>query len=466
MKVGVIGIGYVGLVTAACLADSGVDVVCVDKDAQRIRDLDEGVIPIYEPGLREVVHRTRSSGRLQFTTSLRQAVRESLVLFIAVGTPSAADGSADISAVLQVAGDIAEAMDGYRILVVKSTVPVGTHKVVSELVAARTTHPFDYVSNPEFLKEGSAVEDFMKPERVILGTVDPKVREIMRHLYAPFMRRKERIIFMDPASAELTKDAANCMLAARISFMNELSVLCERVGADVELVRAGIGSDARIGNAFLFAGIGFGGSCFPKDVRALIHTGEACGCPMALIKAVHDTNLRQQSRFARQIVDYYLTQEGKKVRTEEGRSVLSPSDLLTFSPSSSPSPSEPVTLAVWGLAFKARTDDVRESPAVFCVQEFLKAGFAVRAYDPEAMPVAQKVLGDSITFCRDYYEAVEGADGLVVLTDWQQFRNPDFERIASSLKRPVLFDGRNLYEPDYVRERGIEYHCIGRPCRS
>ncbi len=436
MKVGVVGIGYVGLVTAACLADSGVDVICVDRDAQRIKDLEEGVIPIYEPGLSEVVKRTRSSGRLQFTTSLQQAVQESLVLFIAVGTPSAEDGSADISAVLQVAGDIAEAMDGYRILVVKSTVPVGTCRQVSAIVAARTRHPFDYVSNPEFLKEGSAVDDFMKPERVIIGAVDPKAREIMRHLYAPFMRRKERVIFMDPASAELTKYAANCMLAARISFMNELSVLCEKVGADVELVRAGIGSDARIGNAFLYAGVGFGGSCFPKDVRALIHTGEQHQCPMEIAKAVRDVNLRQQSGFARRIVDYYATRP------------------------------KPVALAVWGLAFKARTDDIRESPAMFCVQEFLKAGFAVRAHDPEAMSVAQKVLGDRITFCRDYYDALEGADGLVVLTDWQQFRNPDFERIAARLKRPVLFDGRNLYDRDYLREMHIEYHCIGRPSQA
>ena len=436
MKVGVVGIGYVGLVTAACLADSGVDVICVDKDAQRIKDLEDGIIPIYEPGLREVVHRTRSSGRLHFTTSLQEAVQEALVLFIAVGTPSAEDGSADISAVLKVAGDIAEAMDGYRIIVVKSTVPVGTHQRVSEVVAARTTHPFDYVSNPEFLKEGSAIDDFMKPERVIIGAVDPKVREIMRHLYAPFMRRKERVIFMDPASAELSKYAANCMLAARISFMNELSVLCEKVGADVELVRAGIGSDARIGNAFLYAGVGFGGSCFPKDVRALIHTGETHNCPMEIIKAVYGTNLRQQGRFAQRIINYYSTQ------------------------------TKPVVLAVWGLAFKARTDDVRESPALFCVQEFLQAGLAVRAYDPEAMPVAQKILGDTVTFCRDYYEAVDGTDGLIVLTDWQQFRNPDFERVASLLRRRVLFDGRNLYEPDYVREKGLEYHCIGRPSRT
>jgi UDPglucose 6-dehydrogenase len=272
------------------------------------------------------------------------------------------------------------------------------------------------------------------------------------------MRRKERIIFMDPASAELTKYAANCMLAARISFMNELSVLCEQVGADVELVRAGIGSDARIGNAFLYAGVGFGGSCFPKDVRALIHTGDLCGCSMDIIKAVYAANLRQQSRFAQRIVEYYLKPEDRGQTTEDRRE--------TTAPSSAVRPPSSVILAVWGLAFKARTDDVRESPALFCVQEFLKAGFGVRAYDPEAMPVAQKILGETVTFCRDYYEAAEGAEGLVVLTDWQQFRNPDFERIAGLLKRPVVFDGRNLYEPDYVRERGLEYHCVGRPVRS
>ncbi len=455
MKVGIVGTGYVGLVTAACLADSGVDVICVDKDTQKIKDLSAGIIPIYEPGLGEVVQRTRSSGRLQFTTSLPQAVREALVLFIAVGTPSAEDGSADISAVLKVAGDIADAMDGYRILVGKSTVPVGTHQKVSEVVAARTKHPFDYVSNPEFLKEGSAIDDFMKPERVIIGAVDPKVREIMRHLYAPFMRRKERIIFMDPASAELTKYAANCMLAARISFMNELSVLCEKVGADIELVRAGIGSDARIGNAFLYAGVGFGGSCFPKDVRALIHTGETYSCSMDLIRAVRDTNLRQQSRFAQRIVDYYLKSEDRGQTTDDREETTAPSSALR--------PPSSVTLAVWGLAFKARTDDIRESPALFCIQAFLDAGFSVKAYDPEAMPGAQKILGDRITFCKDYYEALEGADGLIVLTDWQQFRNPDFERIAKLLKYPVLFDGRNLYEPEYVREKGLEYHCVGRP---
>ena len=432
MKVGVVGVGYVGLVTAACFADSGIDVICMDRDAQKVQDLNEGVIPLYEPGLKEIVQRARATGRLCFTTSLKQAADSCLVLFIAVGTPSAADGSADISAVLKVAEEIAGLMSGYRILVAKSTVPVGTHKKVSEIVAAKTEHPFDYVSNPEFLKEGSAVDDFTKPERVIIGATDPKVREIMRHLYAPFMRRGNRMIFMDPASAELSKYAANCMLATRISFMNELSMLCEQVGADIELVRAGIGSDSRIGNAFLFAGVGFGGSCFPKDIRALIRTGDSHDCPMSIVNAVKDVNRRQQERFARQIIDYYQPL------------------------------AKQTTLAVWGLAFKARTDDIRESPAIFCVEEFRRAGISVRAHDPEAAKTAQAYFGDEVAFCLDCYDALDGADGLVVLTDWQQFRNPDFERVARSLGRPIIFDGRNLYEPSYVQDKGLEYHCLGR----
>jgi UDPglucose 6-dehydrogenase len=433
MRVGVVGVGYVGLVTAACLADSGTDVICVDSNEEKIANLRKGIIPIYEPGLAEIVKRTRTTGRLRFTTSLKEAVDEALLLFIAVGTPSGADGSADLSAVFSVAEAIAECMDGYRILVAKSTVPVGTHARVSELVASKTAHPFDYVSNPEFLKEGSAIDDFMKPERIIVGATDPKVREIMRHLYAPFMRRKERIIFMDPASAELSKYAANCMLATRISFMNELSALCEAVGADIERVRAGIGSDSRIGNAFLFAGAGFGGSCFPKDVRALIHTGERNGTSMEIIKAVQHVNARQQERFAQRVLQYYAGRESE------------------------------TTLAVWGLAFKARTDDVRESPAIYCVEQFLNAGITVQAHDPEAMTSAKDVLGDRITYCRDYYDALDGAHGLVVLTDWQQFRNPDFEFVARKLSHPVIFDGRNLYDASYVGSAGIEYHCVGRP---
>jgi UDPglucose 6-dehydrogenase len=434
MKVGVVGVGYVGLVTAACFADSGTDVVCVDSDTKRIDNLRDGVIPIYEPGLTEIIKRASAAGRLTFTTSLKEAVDKSLLLFVAVGTPSAEDGSADISAVLKVAEGIAGCMDGYRIIIGKSTVPVGTHKKVREVMATKTRHPFDYVSNPEFLKEGSAVDDFMKPERVVIGTTDPKVMEIMRHLYSPFMRRRDRMIFMDPASAELTKYAANCMLATRISFMNELSMLCEQVGADVESIRSGIGSDSRIGNAFLFAGIGFGGSCFPKDIRAMIHTGIEHDCPMSVMEAAWEVNQRQHKRFAQRVVDYYA---GAAQRP---------------------------TLATWGLAFKARTDDVRESPAIYCIEAFLEAGMHVRVYDPEAMTTSRARLGEKVTYCRDAYETLDGADGLVVLTDWQQFRNPDFERVAKRLRRTVLFDGRNLYDPAYVKQMGIEYHGVGRAC--
>ena len=432
MKVAVVGTGYVGLVAAACMAEGGNHVICIDKDREKIAGLKEGVIPIYEPGLAEIVKHNESAGRLEFTTELAEGVARSLVIFLAVGTPSAADGSADISAILEVAGDIADLMDGYRIIVTKSTVPVGTAKKVSELMKSRTEHPFDYVSNPEFLKEGSAVEDFMKPDRVIIGTTNPAVMEIMKQLYGPFMRKSSRVIFMDPASAELTKYAANSMLATRISFMNEMSALCEKVGADVELVRAGIGSDSRIGNAFLFPGVGYGGSCFPKDVRALIHTGRSCDCPMTIVHAVQEANIRQQDRFAQGLLDYF-----------QGRACE-------------------ITLAVWGLAFKARTDDIRESPAIRCIEKFLDAGMKVRAYDPEAMDGTKAQFGDRIETSCDSYGILAGADALVVLTDWQEFRTPDFELIAERLKRPVIFDGRNLYDRAYIKKQGIEYHCIGR----
>ena len=432
MKVTVIGVGYVGLVAAGCLAEGGNHVICVDNDKKKIDALNRGVIPIYEPGLAEIVKHNEQAGRLLFTTNLKEGVDNSLVIFIAVGTPSAADGSADISAVLKVAQQIAEAMDDYRIIVTKSTVPVGTHRKVSAVIAARTSQPFDYASNPEFLKEGAAVEDFMKPDRVIIGTTNPAVRETMKQLYAPFMRKSSRMIFMDPASAELTKYAANAMLATRISFMNEMSALCDKFGADIELVRAGIGSDARIGNAFLFPGLGFGGSCFPKDVRALIYMGEQQGAPLTIVQAVQEANLVQQERFARKVLDYFGDKAGA------------------------------TTLAVWGLAFKARTDDVRESPALKCIEKFLKAGMKIRAYDPEAMAAARQVLGAKLETVANGYDALAGADALVICTEWQEFRTPDFEMIAEKLKRPVIFDGRNLYDPEYVRNQGIEYHSIGR----
>ena len=429
MRVCVVGVGYVGLVAAACMADGGNHVVCVDKDKAKIAGLNKGIIPIYEPGLSEIVERNEKSGRLTFTTDLKEGVDNSLVIFIGVGTPSTADGSADISAVLGVCEEIAEIMTEYRIIVTKSTVPVGTHKKVSDIIDSRTEVAFDYVSNPEFLKEGSAIDDFLKPDRVIIGTTNAAVMEIMKQLYAPFMRKGSRMIFMDPASAEMTKYAANTMLATRISFMNELSGLCDKFGADIELVRAGIGSDRRIGNSFLFAGLGYGGSCFPKDVRALIHMGQSSGCPMTIAQSVQEANCRQQDRFAARVMDYFGDRCGD------------------------------VTLGVWGLAFKARTDDVRESPAMRCLERFVEAGMTIRAYDPEA---GAGELAGKIETGENGYDILDGADGLVIFTDWQEFRTPDFELITSKMKKAVIFDGRNLYDPKYVRKQGIEYHSIGR----
>ena len=433
MKVSVVGVGYVGLVAAACLADGGNHVTCVDSDPIKIQNLKNGIIPIYEPGLTEIVKRNEAGGRLTFTTDLKEGVDNSLVIFIGVGTPSADDGSADISAVLRVSEQIADIMDSYRIIVTKSTVPVGTHQKVSEIISSRTEVPFDYVSNPEFLKEGSAVEDFMKPDRVIIGTENPAVMEIMKQLYAPFMRKRSRMITMDPASAEMAKYAANTMLATRISFMNELSALCDRYGADIEYVRHGIGSDSRIGNAFLFAGLGYGGSCFPKDVKALIHMGKEQNMDMTIASAVQQANYDQHERFAKKVCDYYKG-SGKQVK-----------------------------LAVWGLAFKAKTDDVRESPAILCIRRFLEAGMEVAAFDPEAMENAKAEIGESIEMGENAYDILEGADALVILTDWQEFRTPDFEDIKNKLNAPVIFDGRNLYDLPYVKKQGIEYHCVGRP---
>ena len=432
MKITVVGAGYVGLVAGACLADGGNDVICVDKDGGKIDQLKAGEVPIYEPGLREIVARNARSGRIRFTTDLADGVRSGLVIFIAVGTPQADDGSADLSSIFSVADDIGRHMDGYRIVVVKSTVPVGTHRKVSDRIRAVTQHPFDYVSNPEFMKEGAAIEDFVRPDRVIIGTTNPDVVEIMREVYAPYMRTYDRMLVMDPASAEMSKYASNALLATKISFMNELSGLCEQVGADVERVRRGVGSDARIGPAFLFPGVGYGGSCFPKDVSALIAMGASCDYPMDLVQAVHDVNQRQRRRFGGQIIDYF----GDKCQG--------------------------VTLAVWGLAFKARTDDVRESPAIDCLRMFLDRGITVRVYDPEAMDTTRRIMGDVITYCTDGYEALAGADGLAIFTDWQEFRNPDFDRMAGLLARKVIFDGRNLYERDLLAKHGLEYHCVGR----
>lgn len=432
MQICVVGVGYVGLVTAACLAEAGNTVICVDNDSAKIAGLKSGVIPIYEPGLTEIVKHNEQLGRLHFTTDLKYGVDNARIIFLAVGTPSAPDGSSDLSAIFSAATEVAENLKQYRIIATKSTVPVGTHKKVIDLIRSKTNTPFDYVSNPEFLKEGAAVEDFMSPDRIIIGTTSAEVRRVMQQLYGPFMRKRSRILFMDPASAEMTKYAANTMLATRISFINEISALCEKLGADVEMVRQGLGADSRIGSAFLFPGVGFGGSCFPKDIWALIHTGSESGVEMGIAKAVQQANMNQQERFAERIIDYF---RGRHQRT---------------------------TLAVWGLAFKARTDDVRESPAIYCIRKFLDCGMKIRAYDPEAASSASAVLKGTIEICDNGYGACDGADALVIFTDWQEFRNPDFEVVAGKLKSPVIFDGRNLYDPEIVKSAGIQYHSVGR----
>lgn len=433
MRVSVVGTGYVGLVAGACFSDVGNHVICVDVDRAKVEALQRGDIPIYEPGLAEVVHRNVKAGRLEFTTDLSHAVANSLVLFLAVGTPQADDGSADLSALLDVAGQIGKLMDGYRIIVTKSTVPVGTHKKVAAAVSSVTDHPFDCVSNPEFMKEGAAVDDFTKPDRVVIGTVNPAVVEIMKQLYSAFMRKRERILVMDPASAEMTKYASNALLATKVSFMNEIANLCERYGANVELVRAGVGSDSRIGHPFLFPGVGYGGSCFPKDVSALICMGREAGYVPLISQAAQDTNQKQRRHFAQRVIEHYAGRSG-------------------------------VTLAVWGLAFKGRTDDVREAPAITAIQMFVENGMKIRTHDPEAMKNARQVLGtEQVSYFDDGYEALEGADGLVIFTDWQEFRVPDFELMAKRLRQRVIFDGRNLYDPAFMKRMGFVYHSVGRP---
>ena len=432
MKICVVGVGYVGLVTAACLAEAGNNVICVDNDEKKIAGLRNGVIPIYEPGLTEIVKHNQKLRRLQFTTDLKFGLDNSFIIFLAVGTPSAKDGSADISAILSVAAKIGENLNDYRIIATKSTVPVGTYKKVTDIIKSKTKKAFDYVSNPEFLKEGAAVEDFMKPDRIIIGSTNPEVQKIMARLYSPFMRKGSRILFMDLASAEMTKYAANAMLATRISFMNELSALCEKAGADVELVRQGIGSDTRIGRSFLFAGVGFGGSCLPKDIRALIHTGSIYGIEMTIAKSVQQVNINQQERFVARIKEYFKGREEKTI------------------------------LAAWGLSFKAKTDDVRESPAIYCIKKLLEHRMQIRAYDPVANRTATAALDNKIQTFQNGYDALDEADALIIFTDWQEFRNPDFEAIATKLKKPVIFDGRNLYDPEVVKKAGIEYYSIGR----
>jgi UDPglucose 6-dehydrogenase len=402
-----VGTGYVGLVVGACLAENGNNVVCVDVDASKIKALERGEIPIYEPGLSEMIPRNVAEERLCFTTDLDAAVKRSDILFIAVGTPQDKDGSADMRYVIEVAEGIARAMDGHKIVITKSTVPVGTARRVRDAIAAIAKHPFAVVSNPEFLKEGTAVDDFMKPDRVVIGTDDPKVEAIMKELYEPFVRTGRPILVMDHASAEITKYAANAMLATRISFMNEVANLCDRVGADVRQVRMGIGTDSRIGSSFLFPGVGYGGSCFPKDVKALLRVGHDLGVELKVVQAVEDANELQKEILVPRVAAHLGGLAGK-------------------------------VIGLWGLAFKPRTDDMREAPSLAIVERLLAAGAQVRAYDPKAMGAAAKLLEDRVMLCHRAYDVLQGADALLVVTEWNEFREPDFPRIKALMRRPAI----------------------------
>ena len=434
MNVCIVGTGYVGLVTGACLAEMGNTVICVDINAERVDGLRRGELPFFEPGLKEIVETGLRENRLIFTTDLKEGVAASEICFIAVGTPSTADGSADLSAVFTVARQIAESMDEYKVIVTKSTVPVGTSKKVSEIVAESTTQPFSVVSNPEFLKQGDAINDFAKPDRVIIGTSDERALKLMSELYAPFMRTGNRIISMDIPSAELTKYAANAFLAIKISYINEISQLCESVGADVERVRAGISKDPRIGSQFLFPGVGFGGSCLPKDVRALTKTGEQWGRTLPVISGALKTNQQQRENFAHRILERLGSDLAGK------------------------------TIALWGLSFKPKTDDMREAPSISVVETLHRAGARIQAYDPQANSNAQRILGDKVCLQSSSYTACHQADALVILTEWNEFRRPNFDEILRQLKSPILFDGRNLYKPEIMADKGFEYHSVGRRC--
>ena len=432
MKVAVVGTGYVGLVLGACLAETGNDVLCADVDAAKIGGLQHGKLPIYEPGLEPLVVHNLREGRLTFTTDVGQAVERSDVVFIAVGTPPDEDGSADLRHVLDVAGTIGRRMNAPKIVITKSTVPVGTAERVRAEIVKHTTTPFHVCSNPEFLKEGAAVEDFMKPDRVVVGVDSDEAARVLEELYAPFVRTGNPLIFMDLPSAEMTKYAANAMLATRISFMNQIAQLCEAVGADVTQVRRGVGTDRRIGPAFLFPGPGYGGSCFPKDVQALIRSGDEHEVPLDILQTVQAANDRQK----RVLFDKLRRHFDDKVR---GR-----------------------TVAVWGLAFKAETDDVRDSPALALVDLLLQDGATVRVHDPAALTTARRVLGDRVTYAEHAYDALAGADALAIVTEWLEYRNPDFARIRQLLRRPLIVDGRNLYEPDRLARLGFTYDSLGR----
>jgi UDPglucose 6-dehydrogenase len=433
MKIAVAGTGYVGLVVGACLAENGNTVICIDKDEAKIDTLVAGRMPIYEPGLEELVRRNHSEERLSFSTDLDASVKASEIVFIAVGTPQGEDGSADLNHVLSVARDIGRAMNKYTVVVDKSTVPVGTAERVRAAIAGETTQPFSVVSNPEFLKQGAAIEDFMKPDRVVIGAErgDQRSANVMNELYAPFTRTGAPIMLMDTASAELCKYAANSVLASRISFMNEIANVCELFGADVDQVRKAIGADKRIGTSFLFPGVGYGGSCFPKDVKALLKSAADKQYDFKILRAVEEVNEGQKQRLVDKMQEHFKTMQGR-------------------------------TIALWGLAFKPRTDDMREAPAITIIERLLSLGVSVRAYDPEAAPTARRIFDSRIALCEKSYDALAGADALAIVTEWNEFREPDFGKMRSLLRSPVVFDGRNIYSPEHMRALGFTYFSIGR----
>lgn len=432
MKIAVVGTGYVGLVSGTCFAETGNNVTCVDIDANKVARMQKGEVPIYEPGLEILFERNQRQGRLHFTTNLKEGIKGAKVIFLALPTPPGADGSADLQYVLKVAEDLGPLLEEYTVIVDKSTVPVGTADKVHAKIAANAKVDFDVVSNPEFLREGVAVEDFMKPERVVIGTQSEKAKKVMEQLYAPLVRQGNPLIFMDEKSAELTKYAANSFLATKITFMNEIANLCERMGADVDMIRKGLGTDSRIGKRFLFAGIGYGGSCFPKDVQALAKSSKEVDYDFQILNAVMVVNERQKLRLMDHVRSYFNNDlKGK-------------------------------TIAMWGLAFKPQTDDIREAPALENIKELLAAGAKVVAYDPEAMDNVKALFGDQITFATGNMAALEGADALMIMTEWPAFRTPDFDEIKSKLKNPVIFDGRNLYDVSQLKEAGFAYYSIGR----
>ncbi|MBK7383387.1 MAG: UDP-glucose/GDP-mannose dehydrogenase family protein [Flavobacteriales bacterium] len=431
MNIAVVGTGYVGLVTGTCFAETGNHVICVDIDANKVQMMKDGKVPIYEPHLDVLFERNIRQGRLSFTTDLKSAIDGAQIIFLALPTPPGEDGSADLKYVLGVADDLGKIITDYKVIVDKSTVPVGTAEKVHAAVAKHAKVEFDIVSNPEFLREGFAVDDFLKPDRVVVGTSSARAQKVMEDLYKPFVRQGNPIIFMDERSAELTKYAANAFLATKITFMNEIANFCEKVGADVDKVRIGMGTDTRIGKRFLFPGIGYGGSCFPKDVQALAKSGKDAGYDFEIIQSVMDVNERQKVTLSDKILKHYGDVKGKH-------------------------------FAMWGLAFKPDTDDIREAPALYMIEALVKAGATVTAFDPEAMANVKKMMGDKLSFAKDEYEALKGADALIIATEWALFRTPDFDRVGSTLKEKVIFDGRNLYDLDEMQNLGFQYVSVGR----